>query len=141
VAAAEAEARAVAPQGGYGALTRGARVRVLAPTAGIPWPAEGVVDSTSADTGFFRHLSEPPELRRLPHVAVPLASIRGLELPIIGGPSRVDRAVKGGFWGVAVYTVLAGAIIVHETLTCKGPDCFGEGMAWIGLVGGIPVAA
>jgi CubicO group peptidase (beta-lactamase class C family) len=141
VAAAEAEARAVAPQGSYGVVTPGARVRVLAPAAGVPWPAEGVVDSLSADTVFFRHLSEPPALRRMSRVAVPLASISGLEVPIIGTPSRIDRALKGGLWGVGVYAVFAGAVIVHESLTCKGPDCFGEGMAWIGLVGGIPLAA
>jgi hypothetical protein len=74
-------------------------------------------------------------------VAVPLASISGLEVPIIGTPSRIDRALKGGLWGVGVYAVFAGAVIVHESLTCKGPDCFGEGMAWIGFVGGIPLAA
>lgn len=42
---------------------------------------------------------------------------------------------------MAVYGVLASTYIVHESVTCHGTECFGEGFAWIGLAGGIPVSA
>jgi hypothetical protein len=139
VAGAEADASSVAARSE--ALTPGASVRVVAPAAGIPWAAEAVLDSLSADTMFLRHVSEPPAMRDAPRVALPLASIRRLEVPRVGVPTRVDRAVKGGFWGLGVYTALAAAVVVYEHAACKGPDCFGEGMWWIGLIGGLPSAA
>jgi len=37
--------------------------------------------------------------------------------------------------------VLASTYIVHEKRTCRGPDCFGEGFAWIGLAAGVPWSA
>jgi hypothetical protein len=55
--------------------------------------------------------------------------------------NRVFAEVGSHDPALAVYGALAGAYIVHESATCHGPDCFGEGFAWIGLIGGIPWAA
>src|SRR5690349_11562714 len=122
-------------------FSRGARIRVVAPVAGVFWAAEAVLDSLSADTLYVRHVSDPPALRQVSRVAIPRTGIQRLEVPRLNSPSRIDRAVKGAAWGLAVYVVVATIGIVHEKATCNGPDCFGEGMAWIPLVGGIPFAA
>jgi hypothetical protein len=37
--------------------------------------------------------------------------------------------------------MLAATYIVHEKATCDGPDCFGEGFVWIGLLDMVPTAA
>jgi len=86
-------------------------------------------------------VSDPPALRQVSRVAIPRTGIQRLEVPRLNSPSRIDRAVKGAAWGLGVYVVAATIGIVHEKATCNGPDCFGEGMAWIGLIGGIPFAA
>jgi len=122
-------------------LHAGARLRVVAPVVGVVWPAEAVLDSVSADSLYVRHLSDPPALRQASRFAIPRTAIRRLEVPRVNSPSRIDRAVKGAVWGVGVYLAIAAIGVVHEESTCKGPDCFGEGMAWIGLIGGIPFAA
>jgi hypothetical protein len=44
---------------------RGDRVRIVAPTAGVPSPAEARLDSLSADTVFLRQMGEPPSMRGL----------------------------------------------------------------------------
>lgn len=121
-------------------LSSGARIKLVAPEAGVPWTATAIVDSVSQDTLYVRSLSEPPALRSASRVSVPLTSIR--RLAISGGrASRIGRAGRGALWGLAVYTVLASTYIVHEKTTCRGPDCFGEGFAWIGLAGGVPWSA
>ena len=120
-------------------LPRGARVRVLAPAAGVIWPAKAILDSQSVDTIFVHELSDPPELRTVARVAIPMSGLRRLEVPIPGRGHWVN-AQRGALWGLATYLVFAGAYIVHEHATCRGPDCFGEGMAWIPLVGAVPVA-
>ena len=121
-------------------LASGARIKIVAPEAGVPWSAIGIVDSVGADTLYVRSLSEPPLLRSASRVSVPFASIK--RLAISGGrASRVGRAGRGALWGLAVYAILAGTYIVHEKTTCEGPDCFGEGMQWIGLAGGVPWSA
>jgi len=122
-------------------LQRGARIRVVAPAAGVPWPARALFDSAGTDSVYLRELSDPPALRAASRVAVARASIRRLEVPIIGGRSRWDHARAGTLWGLGIYAVAAAAYVVRERSTCSGPDCFGEGFAWVGLVNGIPVAA
>jgi hypothetical protein len=122
-------------------LPRGARIRVVAPVVGVVWAAEAVLDSLSADSLYVRHVSDPPPLRQASRVAIPRSGIQRLEVPRLNSPSRIDRAVKGAAWGLGIYAMVAAVGIVHESATCKGPDCFGEGMAWIGLVAGIPWAA
>lgn len=118
----------------------GARIKILAPAAGVPWSATAVVDSVSRDTLFVRSLSEPPSLRSVPRVAIPMGSIRSLAVSQ-GRASRIGRAGRGALWGLAVYAILAGGYIAHEKATCQGRDCFGEGFAWIGLAGGVPWSA
>jgi len=121
-------------------LSSGARIKLVAPEAGVPWTATAIVDSVSRDTLYVRSVSEPPALRSASRLSVPLASIH--RLSISGGrASRIGRAGRGALWGLAVYTVLASTYIVHEKTTCRGPDCFGEGFAWIGLAGGVPWSA
>lgn len=121
-------------------LSSGARVRLVAPEAGVPWSATAIVDSVSAETLYVRSLSEPPLLRSVPRVPIPFGSIRRLD--VSGGrASRVGRAGRGALWGVAVYAIVAGTYIAHEKMTCQGPDCFGEGYAWIGLAAGVPWSA
>jgi len=122
-------------------LSRGARIRVVAPVVGVVWAAEAVLDSLSADSLYVRDVSDPPALRQVSRLAIPRTGIRRLEVPRLNSPSRIDRAVKGAAWGLGVYVVAATIGILHEEATCNGPDCFGEGMAWIGLIGGIPFAA
>ena len=123
-----------------GDLSNGARIKLVAPAAKITWSATAIVDSIGTDTLYVRSLSEPPPLRSAPRVSVPFGSIRSLA--VSGGrASRVSRAGHGALWGLAVYAVFAGAYIAHEKSTCQGPDCFGEGMAWIGLAGGVPWSA
>lgn len=54
-----------------------------------------------------------------------------------------DRAThigRGALWGAAIYAVLAAGYVAHESATCHGADCFGEGFAWIGLIEGVPFA-
>jgi hypothetical protein len=121
-------------------LPRGTRVRIVAPAAGVIWPARAVLDSVGSDTVFLRELSEPPSMRRLPRVAIPLASVRRFEIPTTG-PSRSAHARTGALLGIGVYLLYAGAYVVRERSTCDGSDCFGEGMAWIGLAERVPVAA
>jgi hypothetical protein len=58
-----------------------------------------------------------------------------------GSSSRVTNTLRGAAWGLAVYAVLAATYIVHEKATCDGPDCFGEGFFWIGLVDMVPTVA
>ena len=121
-------------------LSSGARIKLVAPEAGVPWSATAIVDSVSRDTLYVRSLSEPPALRSASRVPVPLVSIH--RLAISGGrASRIDRAGRGALWGLAVYALLAGTYIVHEKTTCRGPDCFGEGFAWIGLADMLPWSA
>jgi hypothetical protein len=121
-------------------MAAGARIRVLAPTAGITWPATAVVDSVGLDSLFLRELSEPPEMRRIPRVSVPFTSIVRLQVPF-AGRTRWDHARTGLIWALGTYVVLATTYVILETATCSGGDCFGEGFAWIGLAGGVPVAA
>jgi hypothetical protein len=120
-------------------LPRGARVRVLAPAAGVIWPAKAIFDSVSVDTVFVHDLSDPPELRRMTRVAIPMSGLRRVEVPIPGRGHWVN-ARRGAVWGLATYLAFAAAYIVHEHATCRGPDCFGEGLAWVGLIGSVPVA-
>jgi hypothetical protein len=58
-----------------------------------------------------------------------------------GSSSRVTNTLRGAVWGLAIYGVLAATYIVHEKATCDGPDCFGEGFFWIGLIDMTPWAA
>ena len=120
-------------------VTAGARIRIRAPDAGIPWRTPGVLDSLVRDTLYVGDLHEPPSVRGM-KFAVPSRSVEHLEVST-GRASRWSHAGHGALWGLAIYGVLAGAYIVHEKATCHGSDCFGEGLAWIGLVGGIPWAA
>jgi len=53
---------------------------------------------------------------------------------------RSTHIRRGALWGAVTYAVLAAGYVVHESATCDGPDCFGEGYAWIGLAAGIPIA-
>lgn len=123
-----------------GDLPVGARIRLRAPGVGVPWTTTGVVDSLSADTIYVRDLRDPPSLRRIGRLAVPLMTVTQLDVSR-GRKSRWSRARKGALWGLAVYGLVAGSYIVHESSTCRGSDCFGEGMAWIGLAAGAPWAA
>ena len=121
-------------------LSSGTRIKLVAPAVNVTWSATAIVDSVGGDTLFVRSLSEPPALRSASRVAIPIGAIRRLQ--VSGGrASRIGRAGRGALWGLAVYAVLAGTYIVHEKNTCQGPDCFGEGMAWIGLAGGVPYSA
>lgn len=54
--------------------------------------------------------------------------------------ARGMRIRRGALWGLAIYGVAAAAYVIHESATCRGPDCFGEGQAWLGLAAGVPVA-
>ena len=117
-------------------LPTGTRVRILAPAVGVPWKATAIVDSVGSDTLYVRSLSEPPRLRSAPRVSIPLGSIQSLDVST-GRASRIARAGRGALWGLAVYAIFASAYIAREKATCRGPDCFGEGMAWIGLAGGV----
>lgn len=54
---------------------------------------------------------------------------------------RIDNVRRGALWGLGIYTVLAASYVAHEAATCHGPECFGEGFAWIGLAAGFPLAA
>ena len=58
-----------------------------------------------------------------------------------GRRSRTSQARAGALWGLAVYALTAGGYVLHERMTCRGPECFGEGFAWIGLAVGAPLAA
>jgi hypothetical protein len=59
-----------------------------------------------------------------------------------GRRSRAARARKGALWGLGAYALLAGTYIVHENSTCgRTSECFGEGMAWITVLGAIPWSA
>lgn len=127
-------------QRALGELSSGARIKLVAPEAGVRWSATAIVDSVGRDTLYVRSLSEPPSLRSALRVPVPIVSIR--RIAVSGGrASRIARAGRGALWGLAVYAVFAGAYIAHEKATCQGPDCFGEGMAWIPLAGGVPWSA
>ncbi len=121
-------------------LSTGARIKLVAPAAGVPWSATAIVDSLSEDTLYVRSLSEPPRLRSASRVSIPLEAIRGLQVSG-GSASRIGRAGRGALWGLAVYAIFAGAYIAREKATCHGPDCFGEGLAWIPLAGGVPWSA
>ena len=121
-------------------LSTGARIKVVAPEAGVPWAATAIVDSVSRDTLYLRSLSEPPVLRSAARVSVPLTSIR--RLAISGGrASRIDRAGRGALWGLAVYTVLASTYIVQRNTTCRRECVDDDGFAWIGLAAGLPWSA
>ena len=122
------------------AVSSGARIKLVAPAAGVPWAATAIVDSVGEDTLYVRSLSEPPALRSASRVAVPLGAIRRLQLSG-GSVSRMRRAGRGALWGLAVYAVVAGTFIAHEKSTCKEADCFGEGMAWLGFAFGVPWSA
>ena len=119
-----------------GDLQSGMRIKLVAPAVNVPWKATAIVDSVGADTLYVRSLSEPPRLRAAPRVSIPFGSIRSLAVSE-GSVSRIGRAGRGALWGLAVYAVLATTFIAHEKATCQGPDCFGEGMAWIPLAGGV----
>ena len=106
----------------------------------MPWSATAIVDSVGGDTLFVRSLSEPPSAARGSRVAVPFGVDSRLQ--VSGGRvSRIVRAGRGALWGLAVYAIFAGSYIAREKATCRGPDCFGEGMAWIGFAGGVPWSA
>lgn len=120
-------------------LTRGVRVRVLAPIAGVIWPAEAVFDSSSADSIFVHQVSDPPALRRVPRMAIPLTGIERFEVPY-EGRSRWDNARTGALVALGISVAFAAVYVIHERATCTGSECFGEGYAWIGLAGSIPVA-
>ena len=122
-------------------LPVGARIRVWAPSAGVPVSTTAVLDSVRGDSLYIGKLREPPALRSMRQVAVPLTSIVQLD-ESAGRRSRAARARKGALWGLGAYALLAGTYIVHETNTCGGTsECFGEGMAWIGLIGALPWSA
>ena len=121
-------------------VAAGARIKLVAPESGVPWSATAIVDSVAEDTLYVHSLSEPPALRSASRVAIPLGAIRRLQ--ISGGrASRIGRAGHGALWGLAAYAILAGSYIAHEKATCQEADCFGEGMAWIGLAAGVPWSA
>ena len=121
-------------------LSSGTRIKLVAPAVNVPWSATAIVDSVGGDTLFVRSLSEPPSLRAASRVAIPFGAIRRLQ--VSGGrASRVSRAGRGALWALAAYAILAGTYIAHESRTCQGPDCFGEGTQWIALAGGVPYSA
>ena len=121
-------------------ISSGARIKLVAPEAGVPWSATAIVDSVGRDTLYVRSLSEPPALRSASRVAVPLASIH--RLAISGGrASRIGRAGRGALWGLAVYAVLAGANIVHHETACRSGCVEDDGFQWIGLAAGMPWSA
>ena len=119
-------------------LAVGARVRVRAPET-VPFTTTAVVDSIGTDSLFLRDLREPPALRSVARLAVPMADITRLDVSV-GRASRWSHARTGAFWGLGIYALAAGALIVHESTTCH-VDCFGEGMAWLGIAAGVPTAA
>ncbi|HKW12666.1 MAG TPA: serine hydrolase, partial [Gemmatimonadaceae bacterium] len=133
VTAADADAH------GAPSLPSGSRVRLLAPGAGVVWTAEAVVDSSTLDSIFVSHLSDPPALRRVPRIAVPVTAIERLEVPY-EGKSRRSHARTGALVGLGISLAYAAGYIVHERATCAGPDCFGEGFAFIGLASLVPFA-
>ena len=121
-------------------LSSGKRIKLVAPAVNMPWSATAIVDSVGEDTLFVRSLSEPPALRSASRVAIPFGAIRRLQ--VSGGrASRVSRAGRGALWGLAAYAILAGTYIVHQNRACRDPDCFGEGMAWLVVAGGVPYGA
>jgi hypothetical protein len=119
-------------------LTSGARIRVTAREAGVLWPATAVIDSISAETLYVRSLSDPPTMRRLPRVAIALTSVSRLDLPR-AAPTHWDHARTGALVGLGLSLLTSVAYVIHEHATCSGPECFGEGMAWIGIVALVPV--
>jgi hypothetical protein len=94
----------------------------------------------SPDSVWIRRLSEPPELRAAPRVAIPMTGLTRFEAST-GRRSRWSNAGKGALWGLGVYAVAVTAYAVHERATCEGPDCFGEGLAVIGIAGLVPLVA
>jgi hypothetical protein len=129
---------AVSAQTALATLPRGSRVRLLAPAAGVIWPARAVLDSSSAESLFVSKLSEPPAMRGLSRIAIPVASIRKLEVPVEGA-SRWPHARQGALWGLGAYLVFVATYVVHEKSTCQS-DCFGDGEAFIVLAAGVPWA-
>jgi hypothetical protein len=121
-------------------LSIGARVRVYAPAAGLTVPTRAVIDSIGPDTLYLRQIAEPPLLRSLARATVPVATIAQLDVRA-GGGARWARARTGALVGLGLYLVAAGVYVEHEHRTCTGPECFGEGMAWLGLAMGVPVVA
>lgn len=118
-------------------LASGARIKLVAPAANVPWSATAIIDSIGMDTLYVRSLSEPPQLRAASRVPIPFGSIR--RLAISGGrASRVGRAGRGALWGLAVYAIFAAGYFAQVKSTCQ---CSDDGMAWIGLAAGIPWSA
>jgi len=119
-------------------IPRDARVRLWTAGASMPRRMIGVADSLRGDTVFVSGIRDQ---RVSDHqVKVPLASVERLE--VSGGRRPAgSRASRGALWGLAAYAVFVSAYVIHERATCDGPDCFGEGEAWIGLAGGLPWAA
>lgn len=119
-------------------VPHGARIRIRAAEAGIPWRTTGVFDSLASGVIFVHGLNEPRVLRDS-LLGVPLGLVDRFD--VSGGrKSRWERAGKGALWGLAVYGVMATAYIVHEKTTCEF-GCFGDGFAWLGLAGAVPWSA
>ena len=100
-----------------------------------------LLDSVSTDSIYVHDLSDPPALRSNARVAVARASISRVEVRKAGAQTRMDHAGKGALVGLGLYLVWATTYVVHERRTCVPSECFGEGMAWIGLASGVPVVA
>jgi hypothetical protein len=89
-------------------LPDGTRIRIRAQDAGVPWTTTAIVDSLGRDTRWVRQLGDPPPLRTVPRLAVPLHAVTRLELDT-GRASRWSRARKGALRALLVWGVVAGA--------------------------------
>jgi hypothetical protein len=127
-------------QATFSDLHDGARIRLRAPDVGVSPTTTAVVHSIAGDTLYLRALRNGPRVDSLRSLAIPVATIVRLDVSL-GRASRSSRARKGALWGLAVYGMAAAAYIVRERSHCHGSECFGEGMAWVGIVAGAPLSA
>lgn len=112
-------------------ISAGTRIRIAAPAAGISYLAKGMVDSATAGLLFVRNLTEPPSLRGVPQVSVPMRAITRLDVRT-GERSRASSIGTGALIGFA-----AGALIPVGLALATGsfdePDSWG----WAGVALGV----
>ena len=118
------------------AVLRGSRIRLIAPAAGIRSWSKGVVDSANTDLLFVQQLSEPPELRRVPQLTVPMSAITRLEV-------RLDQRSRGRAIGAGALVGLAAGIVVPIAIAAgtgsvNEPDSWGWGGVAIGVATIVP---
>ncbi len=117
-------------------LRAGSWVRLTAPSAGLRYSSNGVVDSASSRMLFVSQRSERRALGGVSQLAVPVSAITRLDVRS-GQRSRSSAIGAGALIGLAVGTLVPIALAAG-TDSVNEPDSWGWGGVALGIAAIVP---